>query len=1039
MLALHVHAQNTGLLLNKIEDEIVFACFEASPTASSVLGAHGRLTRVFPARAFAVGSKTCGDAAFQKELATSLSQLQMERLEMAMPNSSKAGAKVIEERDTAHPKLVTEMLMNLLAAYGVPKESRCVSKHTRDEVSWSDAKLPWRRSPFWLCMRVAIQIALADADPMLSEHTEYKNFMLFVVIRISEKALARKSPTEKIHLINVKIARRVVKLGDRIFEFVLQAARSATADGSDYLQTDWHNTQRSLQTESPQLKTDSIAKDTELTLNSSKEILGVALDGHAGALDSTAFDPNCPSRIEVGQGGLPKALKVGQSSDGKIIGLADFEDWIANKLGAWVQSTSSSILHCQSLAQLIYDYESSAAKIYEGDPIQLSVMILTMLELWVALDRQATQLYPLLEDYSPEIPITFAEPLFLPRFNQMQRLRSIELYLSGRYQGSKNGIRSVFTDPHDLSFSTLFYNNSDELKDIREAIERDATENRSQKKNEVERKTAQYNRLTSEDRTLNHEYFESSRRRTVHDRACRKCKVAEEIRSLEIEIHEWPLPRAEAQAKAAVFELNGPLGFFEWRDATWKIVHDLGRRQTIKADNIEDKLYEYNDLSTWCPRQSPRITLVSKTKAFKRSHYRAVPLPASFGMVCKPCGLSFSLFDGIRSGWVVQQSEKPSIRAKCTYLLPDGPYRNLQYAVDSTTHSQNEVLANQNVCSADLSQHEFIAFASLRAGERIQWLNVLRELGSTDLNLDSEAVYYLLAQTTLQAGKPHTSNILRDSHVHFTERHFTKRLLWLLEKILSAIEANWTKQYTMSVLVSMLLRCSSLSSDTDVIEEALEQLRRVRQISLNWSRDLNLELHTRLDDAAEMKVQHRILHAALLCRETYAVDDDLRSRVMTGDNVEALVEASIHVHDNTPGNISELPLYLRQSLVKDEKLSHALENQLRTLILTNSKGINQAIRRVWDQASFENDWRCLPKSNERWVTNDTTAMLCTGSQSIHYNLLSSELLVNGRPLGRLPRHYTDSMLYQRIFGCVSKPAEMTRVSDLLIVIISESF
>jgi hypothetical protein len=63
--------------------------------------------------------------------------------------------------------------------------------------------------------------------------------------------------------------------------------------------------------------------------------------------------------------------------------------------------------------------------IYGADPEDNSVMILTIMDLWMALDKLTTQLYPLMTSYSPEIPRDFLHPLLLHRSGS---LRSCHVY-----------------------------------------------------------------------------------------------------------------------------------------------------------------------------------------------------------------------------------------------------------------------------------------------------------------------------------------------------------------------------------------------------------------------------------------------------------------------------------------------------------------------------------------------------------------------------------------------------------------------------------
>ena len=108
----------------------------------------------------------------------------------AVPKTRKAGISIEEDRDTVDPKYITQLLTGILRGLGschqgladVPR----VCKRIADDVLWSDARLPWRRSPLWLVIRVALQTTLMREDP---SHLEYKKFMAFVLSETLRRAV----------------------------------------------------------------------------------------------------------------------------------------------------------------------------------------------------------------------------------------------------------------------------------------------------------------------------------------------------------------------------------------------------------------------------------------------------------------------------------------------------------------------------------------------------------------------------------------------------------------------------------------------------------------------------------------------------------------------------------------------------------------------------------------------------------------------------------------------------------------------------------
>jgi len=79
-----------------------------------------------------------------------------------------------------------------------------------------------------------------------------------------------------------------------------------------------------------------------------------------------------------------------------------------------------------------------------------SRVFLTLMELWVALDRAVINLAPLLADYSPELTFHSLEPLVLLELSQLKRLHDVEQYLTARHTRAKYRQYSLFTSatPH---------------------------------------------------------------------------------------------------------------------------------------------------------------------------------------------------------------------------------------------------------------------------------------------------------------------------------------------------------------------------------------------------------------------------------------------------------------------------------------------------------------------------------------------------------------------------------------------------------------
>lgn len=66
ILALHIDAQNAGLMVQRIADQYSFESFEVSPRSEDVIEIKGRLRRCFSGSAVTIGQNRVADAHFLK-------------------------------------------------------------------------------------------------------------------------------------------------------------------------------------------------------------------------------------------------------------------------------------------------------------------------------------------------------------------------------------------------------------------------------------------------------------------------------------------------------------------------------------------------------------------------------------------------------------------------------------------------------------------------------------------------------------------------------------------------------------------------------------------------------------------------------------------------------------------------------------------------------------------------------------------------------------------------------------------------------------
>lgn len=1018
----HVKAQNAGLLLFRTDAESVLVhAFEASAQSPNVMGSCDRLTWRFPGQTISFPSHLLNNNAFVNEMTTMVLQMGAEPVKSSMQTTKKAQSIVPEERETVHPKLVTQALMAMLCAWGGSCQNPEIIKHVRDDVNWNQTKLLWRRSPFWLVTRVSIQILLSHTYTAEEGRIQYKNFMAFFIARICSNIVSEPVDADLKMIAAMKAARRLSKLEGNAFPFVADAVQSAVANIRARLDSSWSEFQAQESPSIPRLPTEATNDDCALHLNNSREYLRAVLFGQDEKLKLSTIDLETGPRLEFKADGLPHLHRTSDTVHNLFL-LTDFETWTMQSLHSWMESREGSESDCNSLLNEMRTYLELAREEYQGNPRALSVMLQVTLEMWMALDTFCLQLYPLMRKFGPEIPKDLGNPLLLPHLSQMKNLDHFEDHLAMRWEESESDNPSILGQLSSRSFSVRFYAQSQVHQAMRKEIEDEASERRAHKHSEWVERSEHYRMLLHEASRIEHSQFIDRWGEWECQSNCPKCSKESLAGHMRIEVDEWPLPANEVQAQAAVFELDCPAGFSAWRDATWLIVQHLGRAEYSRGDDVRQMLLEYSPLMPYASREEGRIvTLASHTKSFLRSHYREESFPVAFESIAVNNGLLYKLIDqGMGNCWVQDQTSPPSFDRHCISLLPNGPYLNLQEFVNTTSRTPNESLAAQQKCHIEITSHEYLAFSSLRAGERIQWLNIIRELGSADLSFNATAVHVLIRQAALQAGSRAVHTVLREAHKPFKDPKFCARLVGLLGSHLSNITSNWKEQSRLATIALLGLRTLMLSTEPSTACIAMQLLRDVREVALGWCRDISSNIHKCNTEVESRRMGAFLVRSALTCRMTYDTDQDSVHLVLANQcDVAHFVESSIYLNDNYSAHQKDLPAGIRQSVLVDRKLSRCVASRFRDLIKVLGSSVNDGIKNAHGLTGLDTHWDFVAGKEERWVSCTLTLKPDSFKQTCHYDVLCGTLLLDGRRIGRLPPQYMSAPLYSRIFGSVS--------------------
>ena len=164
------------------------------------------------------------------------------------------------------------------------------------------------------------------------------------------------------------------------------------------------------------------------------------------------------------------------------------------------------------------------------------------------------------------------------------------------------------------------------------------------------------------------------------------------------------------------------------------------------------------------------------------------------------------------------------------------------------------------------------------------------------------------------------------------------------------------------------------------------------------------------------------------CFSTFDVCPEHISATLASEEDFAIaMQCAVIVHDNAPGpQFRSESYYLTRMLNRHHRLLHDLEpifSQPAPPISGKSRLLysdvyDDALARFWEgyRLCTSSGWHALPKPNSRWISTVTER-----GQTVHYDLLTGELLIGGKRLGRLPPMivgHSTVTTYASIFGTV---------------------
>ncbi|KAK3353831.1 hypothetical protein B0T25DRAFT_632188 [Lasiosphaeria hispida] len=1030
-LVLYIEEQNCAILVRLLpsdggDDNVVFETFEGSPSSEAVLAAEGALQWDFPGRAARIPLAVFSNPSFTETLATFLEQASTEALDRFAARSRKAGASISETRDSVNPALISQMLLPLLEAIGSSVHVPMLRKRVRDDVNLDRAELPWRRLPYWLVLRVAVQRHLCLVLGNNKGRPCYKFLICTLLSQLLTDCASQLAP-ELTVLLRSKLCRRLAKLEmemaeaspehravyRRLFESISPSIRGAVRAAMSHVEARWHRYRAEITPSIPRLPLRADGESLRLSLNNSAAYLDSLLQSAASRKRKGV--PEGTVELESGTGSDPMQQFILQCFELSRLEMDIRQDRILSRTDG----------QCSRLALRITDFVHDTGGAFDTGPEQASVSILSIFDLWVKLDEGVVAKFPLLLDYHPGFSPELLDILQLAKVQDMERLRRIQGHLRDRCQRCRFGSKTIMSGLSGECFAARFMAESTDLQSLQRQIEAESHKARVEAESRWRKAYDEYDALTMRLDEISCTCLKMPNG-AYGARNCERCRCRRKRKKLRVNVHEDFLPSESWAIAAVVLELGMPGCLAAYRDATWIIMSRLAHPSRSGAPSATPhmRLTNYGPLKRFVKSEKRILSVASAKKSFLQSHYRQIKMKADRSAVLLPYSLDFRLYDAKSETWVGDLRKPLTFSHLCGVRIP-AALQGSVFPLDAHPHhdpdgpSSYQAIANQARCPVNMSKHELLSYQRLLSGRARRWLTLLSELGSPHLNFNCEDTMHLISQLAVQAGPARQhQDTLGDVHVVFRDVSFCACLAEQIERRLGTIRTNWREVYCMEMLITMSLRLLWLAGP-DGRSAAEVLLRAAREVTLGWvARTHEQRWHCAESGVGETAAKY-CLWASLLCRRTFVVLEHARVD-MSAKELEDFVQASVALRQNL-----ELSPALRSMLVRDMKMAHAVQDAVKSAIQQHPAGLDRAIASIWADGADQGlaaelrcgEWEFLPSHAGPWVTCMASPInVLDAAQRLHYNFVDGRLLVDGSLVSKPPLDISNSAHVKELFG-----------------------
>lgn len=1030
--SIFLRESNGCLMIRRVsKNDVVVTSFRVSPSAGDVVQAMHELSATFPGYSVQIPMRRVTTEMFARHVALLGNVLFPEQL----IKTNKKGEKLPEERNVTDASLLRVWLMSVITGDCEKPEDgqdfKRVAKKIRDSCLWKNAKLPWRRSAEWLAVKAVLHTELVR---VVGDHNDgkivYKVLTIILMSTFLDKNVGSLSTDLGVQMMR-KVARRMAKIENLLRGRTREELKAFGRDILNHVAAAVKGTRHVLEVRHQDIiaKHDEnkikrvsfdeadFEKDTVHKFSSSRNTMNTMLEATWRKENANRFIPKCMSRYMgsvVPISALLFALSQERHKRDLRDLLFDVEIWSRDVLFPCLRTCS-----CTDILQLLKVYTSKATVEYKDSPELVCQSILTAFTMMIASDREACRKLPMLLEHSIGFDTEILHQLLLPTRCDMKLLSGIESYVARRRVNARFPSLIEEGCPTSKSFAVRYAKQNKDCISAKKLVLTECKRLEKKKKRELHKMCRKHKDLCQRESLAAHKYkTDPVGGYILHDPKCSKCQLKQSANSLAILVHERSLPEGEIDRNAVMFECEGPSEVFLLRD-TLTYFHDWLGLLLQNQLRTEDLPHEWDQvpLLRKYTRISSRVSsykLRSSTKLFSQSHYKARgPTHFTNDSIVVPCGFNarYKKYSGGPCGQIDAGTMKVGVGAR----------ESLQWAVSSTSHTQNMVLSRQMECPRDISRSTFISFCSLRAGHRLQLRNIVLALEDRGIPFDHESEISLLSQALWEAGPAlrESDGWSREVHADLRDELFARRLLDGALRLLENAESNWGNNRLLVAVITIMNRVLSLS-ERRWAEDAAAMIRKCRKVGVQWARDLQAQVLRTTDCQPHevRKTRIKLVEVSACIALTFS-GEHIHMLLRDGNDAACWLRSVAQICDNSllEAKAKTFPTFTRGLVDRIYRYALIIEDALHR-ILENGAALCSFVKLHWrDRGDGRlSSWKSVGGVCRRWYEATFTST-ATGKKSVlQMDILRGDFLVDGAPIQQLPKCIIDDERYRRVFG-----------------------